>query len=157
MTHTTDVQNVLRQAKALVQAGRLKEARALLLPLDDERARKWVAQIDAKLPSPSRYSRRRIIAVSVIALLLSAAAVFWVFDRAVNVPAYEAGTVTGRLFSYCLDVRIKGKRTTDTCSEWASLYVSAVRRDERVIACHRQSPTLDAPFRTCLAAEGITP
>ena len=69
----------------------------------------------------------------------------------------EQETVRARLFRYCLEIYFKVGSASDIneCDEWYGATFDVY--EAQVLACHRLSPDLDAPFTDCLVDEDILP
>lgn len=90
------------------------------------------------------------IGIGIVVLLVIAGAVGWRLLSA----GLDENQARTRATLYCIhETSMSGQQvSSETCRQW-SMNLSA----RPLVACHRQSPDLDAPFRTCLAAEGFLP
>ena len=99
-----------------------------------------------------RRVRLLVVFLSLIGLLILAAfAVRYVQEGAQNADLAE---VRVRLITYRVAVRFEQGLDTTSCG---GALVWAEGALDKALACHRQSPTLDAPFRACLEAEDLRP
>ncbi len=162
------VQDQLRTAHALIEQGRIDEARRLLRTLDDPTARLWLSQLNA-----NRRTRRQTVSVP-LPLLIALAVVIGVvalgiillltptlLDRIQNQAQDRAALnadeqLQAQLILYCTPA--SGSRA-EACSNWADGVVAEHR--DAALSCLAQygveTPEDRAVLADCLATNGVPP
>jgi hypothetical protein len=151
----------LQRARELIKSKRYDDARKLLWKIDHPKAKQWLERIDGISPvkqsgavaskSSGGWTSGRIIKVAVVAIIVGAIA----FVVIGGMQAYEVGMARARISIACIERRVRLGISTDDCfSSWEDRW--DIWGDE-ILACHRLSPELDAPFERCLDDEGISP
>ena len=105
-------------------------------------------------PAPKRATRRDIILVIAAVITIPLIVVVVIFLTQFNQRSYE-GRVQGRLFTFCSQMTIEVGADSTPCMTWPES--SWVSTRDTALACHEQSPALDAPFKECLLNEGVLP
>lgn len=92
-------------------------------------------------------------AIALIAAVLLILAVFVGIRFIQQANDYERDAVAARVFIYCLAAYREAGVSSDACSGWEKQVMES--RYATLLACHRRSPELNAPFAACLDAEGV--
>lgn len=155
----SSVRAQLEAAREHIKAKRYTEARAILAQLDDDTARKWLAQLDERVPQskptaqqPQASSNRFPLILTAVIALIAVVAVGVVILTSSTAQA-EIDTARPRLMGYCL--RLVDIDDMQDCDDW--YYLAFQANQNTVLACHRIAPELDAPFDECLYNEELEP
>ena len=166
------VQDQLRAAHALIEQGRINDARRLLRTLDDPTARLWLSQLNANrrtrkaklsIPLPFLIALAVVIGVVVlgIMLLLTPTLIERIQDQAqdkANVPnAFSASQqMQAELVQYCAPTYGYG---AEACLNWADKVIA--QHSSEAHACLTRygvkTPEDRANLGSCLTTNGVPP